>query len=528
MAKPRAARRPVTVYALAGVRLFNGVTGLLTPALLIRRLDPGRELSPAAVYAFRLFGIRTVLLGLDLLTNRGERLREDLREGVLIHGSDIATAAMLGIRGQVPPRTAVLTKLVPGEGVLYPRAGAIGGCTAHHALISVYPYNRDWDDIARETGDASWRSTAMRRYFERLEHCTYRPRPKEPPGHPLLAALLRHLPFVSARYRNDARHGFDGRLPTALADPELAVQGGQLMLLMLSGIGTRAELARHGIPVRAEIQGVGGNLQDRYEVGVVSQMDPEFPVLKDCDFHAPEPGRTPDRCYRERQLGEGVYPTTGAVVGITRKPRPELDAPDLFIFGGPFDFRGYRPGYAQDLTRHRDRFTWAVLKSRTRNTAGTARLRSADPRDTPLVNFRYFTEGTDQEGVDLAAMADAVEFVRGMNRRAGSVILKELWPGEEVGSRPELRRFVRDEAWGHPASCSCKMGRADAPSAVADSRFRVRGVDRLRIVDASVFPRIPGFFLAVPVYMISEKASDVILGDAERTGTGTAPSLRAK
>ncbi|WP_432144766.1 GMC family oxidoreductase [Streptomyces sp. bgisy084] len=560
------------------------------------------------------------------------------------------------------------SKLVPGEGVLYPRAGAIGGCTAHHALISVYPYNRDWDDIARETGDASWRSTAMRRYFERLEHCTYRPRPKEPPGHPLLAALLRHLPFVSARYRNDAWHGFDGWLPTALADPELVVQDGQLLkvilaaaqdtltdflgrplsplegfgsfvdpndwrvqthalqglwqiplstadgrrsavrerveavrrshphrlvvrtnalvtqvvldergaatgvdyldqahayraapgsggdvpppalrrvlasrevilaagafntpqLLMLSGIGPRAELARHGIPVRTEIQGVGSNLQDRYEAGVVSQMDREFPVLKDCDFHAPEPGRTPDRCYREWQLGEGVYTTNGAVVGITRKSRPELDAPDLFIFGGPFDFRGYRPGYAQDLTRHEDRFTWAVLKSRTRNTAGTVRLRSADPRDTPLVNFRYFTEGTDQEGVDLEAMADAVEFVRGMNRRAGSVILKELWPGEEVGSRPELRRFVRDEAWGHHASCSCKMGRADDPSAVVDSRFRVRGVDRLRIVDASVFPRIPGFFIAVPVYMISEKASDVILGDAERTGTGTAPSLQAK
>ncbi|MGW6978269.1 hypothetical protein ACWGE1_02275 [Streptomyces sp. NPDC054932] len=112
MAKQHAARRPASVYALAGIRLFNGVTGLLVPALLIRRLDPDRDLSPAAVYAFRLFGIRTILLGLDLLTNRGERLREDLREGVLIHGSDTATAALLGIRGQLPPRTAVLTTLI--------------------------------------------------------------------------------------------------------------------------------------------------------------------------------------------------------------------------------------------------------------------------------------------------------------------------------------------------------------------------------------------------------------------------------
>ncbi|MCX5015020.1 hypothetical protein OG765_29225 [Streptomyces sp. NBC_00555] len=112
MAKPRAARRPASVYALAGIRLFNGVTGLLMPTVLIRRLDPDRDLSPAAVYAFRLFGIRTILLGLDLLTNRGQRLQEDLREGVLIHGSDTATAALLGIRGQLPPRTAALTTLI--------------------------------------------------------------------------------------------------------------------------------------------------------------------------------------------------------------------------------------------------------------------------------------------------------------------------------------------------------------------------------------------------------------------------------
>ncbi|MFI5683149.1 hypothetical protein [Streptomyces sp. NPDC051636] len=102
-----------SVYALAGIRLFNGATGLLAPDLLIRRLDPDREPpSPAAIYAFRLFGIRTVLLGLDLLTNHGERLREDLREGVLIHGSDTATAASLGLGGRLPPRTAALTTLI--------------------------------------------------------------------------------------------------------------------------------------------------------------------------------------------------------------------------------------------------------------------------------------------------------------------------------------------------------------------------------------------------------------------------------
>ncbi|MEU2222357.1 hypothetical protein [Streptomyces sp. NPDC018347] len=113
MATPPPADRPVPARLLAGIRLVNGAAGLLTPELLIRRFDPGREPpSAAAVYAFRLFGIRTVLLGLDLLGHGGDRLRADLLEGILIHGSDTVTAATLGVRGQVPPRTAVLTTLV--------------------------------------------------------------------------------------------------------------------------------------------------------------------------------------------------------------------------------------------------------------------------------------------------------------------------------------------------------------------------------------------------------------------------------
>lgn len=113
MASQKAGPRAASVYALAGIRLFNGAAGLLAPDLLIRRLDPDRRPpSPAAVYAFRLFGIRTILLGLDLLTNRDERLRADLRDGVLIHGSDTATAATLGLSGRLPPRTAALTTLI--------------------------------------------------------------------------------------------------------------------------------------------------------------------------------------------------------------------------------------------------------------------------------------------------------------------------------------------------------------------------------------------------------------------------------
>ncbi|MDX2524487.1 hypothetical protein [Streptomyces europaeiscabiei] len=113
MATRKAAPRAVSVHALAGIRLFNGAAGLLAPELLIRRLDPDREPpGPAAVYAFPLFGIRTIRLGLDLLTGRDERLRMYLRDGGLIHGGDTATAATLGLSGRLPPRTATLTTLI--------------------------------------------------------------------------------------------------------------------------------------------------------------------------------------------------------------------------------------------------------------------------------------------------------------------------------------------------------------------------------------------------------------------------------
>ncbi len=96
--------------------------------------------------------------------------------------------------------------------------------------------------------------------------------------------------------------------------------------------------------------------------------------------------------------------------------------------------------------------------------------------------------------------------------RAGLVGPEEP-PGERAQTDPELRDHIRANAWGHHASCTCPIG-PRAAGGVVDSGFRVYGTRRLRVVDASVFPRIPGFFIVSAVYMIGEKAADVILADA--------------
>lgn len=94
--------------ALAGIRLINGTIGLIAPQTLVNRVDPGQRISPASIYAFRMFGIRTVLLGAELLVRDGEELQRALRQGLIVHGSDVATCVLLGVQHKVPPRTAAL------------------------------------------------------------------------------------------------------------------------------------------------------------------------------------------------------------------------------------------------------------------------------------------------------------------------------------------------------------------------------------------------------------------------------------
>src|SRR5882672_11170728 len=529
----------------------------------------------------------------------------------------------------------------PVDGVLYPRAGTLGGCTAHNAMIFVYPHNDDWNQIAELTGDRTWRAENMRAHFKKLERCRHRPPYRwlaklgidptrhgwngwlqtekamplsalrdvdlvdviaecvhhafEELGHPVegfasllesqfdpndwrvvgrnaegvwytplatrdharmgtrerlldiqrryphrlrieLDALATRILFDEAHravgveylrgkrlYRAHGRTGDQGVGGRVLASREVIVAAGAFnspQLLMLSGIGPREVLRRHGIAVRVDLPGVGTNLQDRYEIGVVNRMTfEEWEVFDGARF---SPG---DAHFAEwLRHRRGPYATNGAALALLKRSKPERPLPDLLFLALLGRFEGYFPNYSASFARNRNYLTWAVLKAHTNNRAGEVQLRSADPRDTPLINFRYFEEGTADGGEDLDSVVEGIRFVRRMTRRPKELglIAEEELPGPDVQTYDELREFVRAHAWGHHASCTCAIGPRERNGVLA-SDFRVHGTQNLRVVDASAFPRIPGFFIASAVYMIGEKAAAAVLADARAARSAPAP-----
>ena len=285
-------------------------------------------------------------------------------------------------------------------------------------------------------------------------------------------------------------------------------------LLKLSGIGPSAELASFQIPLVVNLPGVGTNMQDRYETSVVGKSNIPFSSTEDCTFLR----TSPDPCYNKWKNNaggdRGIYASNGVSLGVVRKSSVAVGDSDLFVAGGPVNFPGYFPNYSVNGTADANHWSWITLKAHSRNNAGTVKLVSKDPRDMPLINFNSFNNAADG-AKDVQALVEGMEFSRKIFKSliplSGS--FSEVWPGESV-TGTSLEDFIRSEAWGHHASCTCPIGSDSDPMAVLDSNFQVRGTSGLRVVDASVFPKIPGFYIAVPIYMISEKAADVIIAAA--------------
>ncbi|KAK4446970.1 hypothetical protein QBC34DRAFT_144800 [Podospora aff. communis PSN243] len=518
------------------------------------------------------------------------------------------------------------------KGVLYPRSGTLGGCTAHNAMVAVYPHQSDFTYLAQLTGDNTWSPSNMRRLFKKLENKNYLPGLPSDHGHdgwlttelapltiplqdPQLLSLISGGAFAlgnvtdiplniatllagdanaasilrdrepayyqipistdnaarigsrefilsvrdatnpdgSKKYPLDVRLNchvtritFDtavsppratgvefldgphlyrasplskfsgpGTPGKATADREVIISAGTYnspQILKLSGVGPREELEQFGIDVVVDLPGVGGNLQDHYEISVNAKVPLDWPALAGCTFGF---NGSADPClerWRTPILGDrGTYASNGFAAAMLYKSSVSTDDSfDIFAFGGPVNFRGYWPGYSVEATREHDWWSWAILKAHPRNRAGSVRLRSADPLDVPEVVYRYFEEGSSGAEEDLQALWEGIELSRDALKRQLVPTNEEL-PREETSEKEEVKQYVRDQAWGHHASCTCPIGADGDEMAVLDSKFRVRGVKGLRVVDASVYPRIPGTFTAVSTFMVAEKAAEDIL-----------------
>jgi len=330
-----------------------------------------------------------------------------------------------------------------------------------------------------------------------------------------------------ALYRADSRwrQAAPGVPGSALATREVIVAGGSYnspQILKLSGVGPAEELQQFGIHVVADRPGVGTNLQDHYEVVVQGETTSgkNFSTLDGCNFAFASEGHpipfTDDPCfntwYNAGPNGDrGAYASSGFAAGMFVKTTADPDDNyGLLAFGGPVNFRGYFPGYSYNATEYHNYWSWAILKSHPRNTAGYVKLKSADPRDTPDINFNYFNAGNGNYSADLEQIYEAILTARNAIDNQPTEFT-EILPGAKVQSRADIEQYVKDTAWGHHCSCTCPIGVASDPYAVLDSSFRVYGVQGLRVVDASVYPRIPGTFTAASTYLVGEKAADVIL-----------------
>ena len=269
-------------------------------------------------------------------------------------------------------------------------------------------------------------------------------------------------------------------------------------ILQRSGIGDPDFLSGVGVAVTAERPGVGANLQDHPEIYV--QFRSKLPVSL---YPALKPWNQLAIGARWLFTGTGIGASNHFEAGAFVRSRDDLAIPNLQYHFVPIamNYDGRNPAAGHGFQMH-----VGPMKG---TSTGHVRIRSSDPRDPPSIVFNYLTTESDRED-----MRDAVRISREI---AAQYALKpfcgaEIAPGPGVPDRNDaIDAWVRQHAESayHP-SCTCAMGPADDPRAVTDGEGRVHGVEGLRVVDASIMPRIVNGNLNAPTIMVAEKIADAI------------------
>jgi choline dehydrogenase len=462
-------------------------------------------------------------------------------------------------------------KHLDGRRLYQPRGRGWGGSSAINGMIYIRGHARDYDQW-RQMGLAGWGYADVLPYFKRAQNhddgadawngvggplCVSRGPPGDPiykafiqagrqAGYPVTrdfngyqqegvgpyhltirdgercsAALSYLAPVVGVRPNlkviNDAHAGrviiekktavgleFSGGpgkpVQRVYANREIILCGGAFQspqLLQLSGIGPADELKKLGIPVEHDAPDVGGNLQDHLDVSIIYEM------TKPISMYSKTKGlKQPMIGLQYLFAKQGPGRTNHLHAGAFLKSRGELDRPDIqlhLVNAVMRDHARIKPDC--------DGFTIHACQLRPES-RGTVRLASTNPFDNPLIDPNYLA--TD---VDRRTMRDSVRIVRDICSQDALKLYRgqEIWPGSHVRTDAEIDAWVRDKAETiyHPVG-TVRMGADD--KAPVDAELRVRGIDSLRVIDASVMPTLIGGNTNAPTIMIAEKLSDLMRG----------------
>ena len=299
-----------------------------------------------------------------------------------------------------------------------------------------------------------------------------------------------------------------GRELTATADGEVILAGGVYaspQLLLLSGVGPAAELNRLGIRPVNDLPGVGKNLIEHPFMFVGWNVRPgAFRSELRLD-------RAAVWVLRWALFGEGLFATNGAAGNLFIRTQPNLDRPDMQFtcMSGEVSERELR---LSPIGKKPPGTLGAGLSMIKQDSRGEVSLRSADATAAPRILFNLFKERSDVERAIRGLRAIRDIYGREPLR---SLVGEEALPGATMRSDADLEKFIRDTgAITQHAVGTCKMGVDDDAEAVVDAALKVRGVDALRVIDASIMPEIPGGNTNAPTIMIAEKGADLIRGQS--------------
>ncbi len=293
-----------------------------------------------------------------------------------------------------------------------------------------------------------------------------------------------------------------GRIEEVRARREVVVSASSInspKILMLSGVGPAAHLAEHGIDVVADRAGVGQNLQDHLELYIQQASLQPITLYKHWNLF----GKA--RIGAQWLMTKSGFGASNQFESAAFLRSPGADYPDIQYHFLPIAVRydGQAAAEGHGFQAH-----VGPMRSKSR---GAVTLASGDPDEAPEIRFNYMSHAEDWgEFRHCIRLTRQIFGQEAFKPYAG----KEIQPGEDFQSDDELDGFIREHAESafHPCG-TARMGAKDDPMAVVDPTCRVIGVERLRLADSSIFPRITNGNLNGPSIMVGEKAADLILGE---------------